>query len=392
MSYIRDIEKEILVRRAEDFGTIDSSKVYVIDGDVDMGSTSITIPSTGIQIKGLGTVVSKMRSTQASYDMFVDAAGDCGDVFISGVDFIVSGAGSQVFNLTNGAGSNTFELSDVNFTSCTKIGILTDFRQFLAVRGFMLSCTGGWEFAGTWAGGARISTFLVRAFTGTLFKGITGLTFGSRFLSDANIDIPSGSVGYDFANESMFTNDGDYELLGGELTGAGTLTSGVSNTSVKSKWRDNNGIANTYVGSRWTLTSETATTVSASSTYYKAAGTTTYADETWFSNSTDNAPVLDSSNPIEVICSGALSLTAGNNQDLRVKVRQWDNSASAYVDLETMPQVTTSGTGNAQTVAVIAFATMEENDRIELWVSNESATANITLKENSQFAILERAN
>ena len=176
------------------------------------------------------------------------------------------------------------------------------------------------------------------------------------------------------------------------MTGAGTLTSGVSNTSVKSKWRDNNGIANTYVGSRWTLTSETATTVSASSTYYKAAGTTTYVDETWFSNSTDNAPVLDSSNPIEVICSGALSLTAGNNQDLRVKVRQWDNSASAYVDLETMPQVTTSGTGNAQTVAVIAFATMEENDRIELWVSNESATANITLKENSQFAILERAN
>jgi len=63
-------------------GTIDSSKLYEIDGVIDMGSTPITVPSTGIQIRGLGMNVSHITSSADGYTMFV---GDtAGDVFIVG--------------------------------------------------------------------------------------------------------------------------------------------------------------------------------------------------------------------------------------------------------------------------------------------------------------------
>lgn len=392
MSYIRDIDNEILIRRASDFGTIDSSKVYVIDGDVDMGTTSIVVPSTGIQIRGLGTVISKLRSTESAYTMFSNASSDSGDIFVSGVDIIVSGAGSQVFNLIDNDGTHNVELNDINFTGCTKIGILTDFRQFLIQRSFMLSCTGGWEFAGTWSGGARISTVLVRNFTGTLFKGITGLTFGSRFLSDANIDIPSGSVGYDFQDESMFTNNAGYELISGQITGAGTLTSGIDESSVKSRWRSNNGIDNTYVGAQWELTTETATGVSSSATYYKASGSTTYINQQWFSNTTDNAFVYDSDEPINAIIQGSIGVTGTNGHNIQLKVRKWDDSAGSYVDIQTLPAHELSGANAASNISVLAYTNLDSpNDRIELWGQNVSNTGDFTIKENSLLSVEERA-
>ena len=43
-------ESVIVVKSADDFAVIDSTKVYYIDGIIDMGSTSIEVPAGGISL------------------------------------------------------------------------------------------------------------------------------------------------------------------------------------------------------------------------------------------------------------------------------------------------------------------------------------------------------
>ncbi len=390
----------VVVRAASDLsGTLASDKVYLIDGIVDMGTQTITVPSGGLEIGGYGLNVSKLLSTENSYTMFVDAASDAGNLFLTDITIDVSGTSSQVFDLDNSGAGDAVEINVVNFFNCTSLGTLDAYRQYLQFNSFWLNCSDGLTFAGAWDGGARIDTFLVRNFgaTGTVFAGSTSpaLTFGSRFFCNGNINVPSGATVYDFA-ASMFTNDGGFELIVGEYSGDGTVIAVkspvVDNTSTKSRHRDNNGLANTYVGGRWSVTTTSATSTGTAN-FYHVDGITTAADMQWMSAGTANDLTYDSTQTVSVEIKGTISATSsGNGQDITFKLRQYDDSATAYVDLETMPFVTTdTGTGRAQNVAILGYAELDENDRIELWVSNASS-ASVTVQLNSQLSISERAN
>ena len=84
-------------------GTIDSTKVYFIDGIVDLGTTQITVPTTGMTIKGHSFDVSGLTSSEVGYTMFVSESIAIG----SG-----NGLGTNYFIKVDGAGSNVegFEL------------------------------------------------------------------------------------------------------------------------------------------------------------------------------------------------------------------------------------------------------------------------------------------
>ena len=398
----------IVVNSASDLsGTLVSDKVYLIDGSIDMGTQTITVPSTGLQIAGYGIGVSKLLSTENSYTMFVDAASDAGTLFISELTIDVSGTSSQVFDLDNSGAGDAVEINSTNFENCTSIGTLDAFRQFLMVNVFWLSCDDGITFAGTWSGGASIRTFLVRNFDpgaagGTVFTGSTSpaLTFASRFFCDGNIDTPSGATVYDFA-ASMFTNDADFELITGQYTGAGTVVAVkspvVDNTSTKSRFRDNNGLVNTYVGGRWYIAAgNTApTTIATVDTYVKAAGTTTEQDLQWTSSAGDNDLTYDSTETAEIQVAGSVNVTAvsgGADKNITITLRHWDNSASAYVDLPNAARGVSTSAGSYNNIAIIGYATMDTSDRIELWIENNTDAVNLTVEDGSLLSISERAN
>ena len=398
----------IVVNSASDLsGTLVSDKVYLIDGSIDMGTQTITVPSTGLQIAGYGIGVSKLLSTENSYTMFVDAASDAGTLFISELTIDVSGTSSQVFDLDNSGAGDAVEINSTNFENCTSIGTLDAFRQFLMVNVFWLSCDDGITFAGTWSGGASIRTFLVRNFDpgaagGTVFTGSTSpaLTFASRFFCDGNIDTPSGATVYDFA-ASMFTNDADFELITGQYTGAGTVVAVkspvVDNTSTKSRFRDNNGLVNTYVGGRWYIAAgNTApTTIATVNTYVKAAGTTTEQDLQWTSSAGDNDLAYDSTETAEIQVAGSVNVTAvsgGADKNITITLRHWDNSASAYVDLPNAARGVSTSAGSYNNIAIIGYATMDTSDRIELWIENNTDAVNLTVEDGSLLSISERAN
>ena len=92
----------IVVKQASDLGgTLSSAYRYIVDGAVDMGSQSITVPEGGLFIAGLGFGISSLTSSADNYNMFITGATFSGDLFLDGVDTGVTGTNSQVFELDN---------------------------------------------------------------------------------------------------------------------------------------------------------------------------------------------------------------------------------------------------------------------------------------------------
>jgi len=384
--------KEIIVRNASDLsGTLSSTVVYLIDGVIDMGTTSITVPSTGLNILGLGFGISSLTSTENNYTMFVDT-GTAGNLFLSDLEITTSGTSSKVFDLDNQGTGAAMEANTVNFISCTSLGELNEYRQLLMRNIGVFSCADGLTLTGNWSGGARIETTLIRGFgSGTFIKAGVGLVLNTRFLTDTNMDGETNAKFSDISATNIAT-DGGFEIINANFSGVTNPLPNITGSNVKSRFRNNQGLRNTYVGARWTITGETATTIAGANTPVKIAGTTTYADEQWFSNTVSNAFLYDSTNTIEVRVSGNISLTGGNGDQINVIVRQYDSSATAYVDLEESGAVTMNAAGRAENVSVIAFATLGENDRIELWVENQTDTSNVTALLKGVVSVEERAS
>ena len=60
----------VRVKASSDFGVIDSTKVYLIDGVIDMTGVSIEIPAGGINLVGYTFDVSQLVSADNTYTMF----------------------------------------------------------------------------------------------------------------------------------------------------------------------------------------------------------------------------------------------------------------------------------------------------------------------------------
>ena len=361
-----------------------------------MGSQSIEIPAGGVTFQGAGAINSGLTSSAAGYTMFTSPVGGSGTVTYNDIVFSVTGVGSKVFDLTAVGAIEIFAVNRSAFSACTEIGSVNGYAVFTLGQVQDFFCADGWELDG-----AMIEAEVVGYATtgmisgGTVFGKGASLVFSRRAIienSTATIDL--GVVFSDF-EAANFTNDAGFEVLFNDISGAGNFFSNINGNDVKSRWRDNNfeppTETNTYVGAGWLLTTETVTPAT-QSTWVKLLGTTTYAQQVWFSNTTDNAHVYASTRSIRAIVQGVISIASGNNNQLNIRIRHWDDSAGAYVEAWTSPLFTTNGFGRGEAKAVLAFVDLDENDRIELWAQNTSDNDDMTLLENSLLTVTERAN
>lgn len=394
--YPLHLDNRVIIKQASDFGIIDSTKQYFIDGVVDMGSTQITVPVGGIHINGYGLDVSKLTSSNSSYIMFIDASGDSGNVLVNNCTIEVSGAGSSVFALTSNTGFEAAEFNIVNFDNCTSMGYLDGFRQGLENGTGRFGGTPELELRGTWSGGYRITTSIARilsnASTYSLFKCALGQTFNSRFGGNPNIDLPS-NVSFIECTESNFINDNTLQLQDALFSGDGTVLNGITETSSKVRVSNTSGIQNTYVGGFWSITTEATTNITLSNTYVKLLGTTTYNGLTWFGNGGgNNTMTYESTEPIKIKSEFVGSFTGSNNRSFSLRFRVWDDSASSYIDYAETVFTTNGGilSDRAESVVLISpFIELDVNDRIEVWIANNTDVTDITALLNSRLIIEE---
>lgn len=379
-------------------GTLDSSKLYVIDGVVDTGSTSIVVPPDGLNIAGLGFGISKLLSTDNDYTLFVtDGVTYSGDLFLTDIDITVSGTGSKVFELDNEENSHAVEWNTTNFISCTSLGTLTGYRQGLSRNVAWISCSDGLTMAGPWAGGwAAVDSIIIGApmTTGTLFKAGAGLVIGGSFRSNVNIlDLgTSGGIFCDFA-PSNFTLDAGFDLSDVRANPAANNLPNMPATSVKASITNSPGLSNTFPGATASPEANSEVVVSVADTLYQLTGAMTLADSYWFSLANTNGLRLDSSNVLEISAIGTLSFTGTSNNVMAVRLRQYDASDDSYINIGPEYRTTLNGGpagDRAENVTFHALASLSQNDRVEVWIKNISGTGNITLVAGGQFRVLAR--
>ena len=389
-------------------GTIDSTKVYLLDGTVDFSGTglSIEVPAGGINIIGTTFDVAKIICSDSNYTLFTSPVGNSGDVLGKDYAVEINGTGAQVYNITDSDGTHAFEFSRVNYNNCTSLGTISGYRQGLESGTGRFGGQPELTLAGTWAGGYFIDTSIVRGLTNgsyTLFKAGAGFTMASRFRSNQNIDLPASASFLDFA-PSNFTNSSTLQLEGCIITRAGVkdasdtnLTPNVASSDLISKWRGNTGLPNTFEGGELSITGETATTITTSLTsdptaFVDLAGTYTPSDLQHFDEPSNGQLRHLGDSPREYRVQGQLVIdcTANNEVDLRIKI--FRDATTTFEDGKTIRRVINNLVGGRD----VAYYVLDDNivldinDYVKLQVGNVNATNNITAELDSFFTVEAR--
>ena len=387
---------------ATTLANIDSTKEYFIDGVVDIGNTQIEIPSGGISLIGYNFVVSGLVSSEPNYTMLISAVGGSGDIILRDLYFEVSGSNSQLYDITSVDDFRAIEIERVNFNNMTSMGEITDFRQGLEMGTGRFGGTPNLTFSGTWAGGYRITTSIVRvldaSMTGALFEEGTAFSFGSRFLTDLNVDLPANAALIDFQS-SNFTEPSLCQIQNAIITRDGVSDATDTNISpnldeknLASSWKNNQGLTNTFVGGTNTITSENLTVIGAGSTFYDLNAIWTVSDLEHFDRPADNQLRHLGNNPREfkIICD--FIIEGVQNNDLTLRITKYDSSsASTSTIFDQRRQVNALvGGRDVAFFNINTHVTLDQNDYIYMRVANNSGNQNVTAENTSYFMIEER--
>ena len=384
-------------------GTIDSTKVYLIDGTIDFTGTGlqITVPVGGISIIGTTFDVSKLICSDINYTLFVSAVGGSGNLL--GMDYAmeVTGAGSQVYNLTDATGFNAFEFQRINYNDCTSLGTITDYRQGLESGTGRFGGTPELTLAGTWLGGFFIDTSIVRGLTDgaySLFKAGAGFSMASRFRSNQNLDLNATVALLDFA-PANFPNPNTLQLEGCIITRNGvftatdtTITPNITRNEVQSSFRGNIGLLNTYVGGKLKVTGTAVTTIAAIGSYYTLNATWLAQDMTHYDSPSAGQLRHLGVNPVEFRVQADFTVESAPNDELAVRIRVWRALTSSFLEFQPQIRQVNSLVGGRDVAFFTIFTSirLDQNDYIYFQIANNTSTSNATLEVDSFYVVEER--
>ena len=396
-----DLSNRIVVTQASDFGVIDSTKEYFLDGLFDMGGVSIEVPSGGIYISGFNFNLSKLIDSTSSYTMFTSPVGGSGDVLFMDFAIEVTGTTSEVYDLVSDTGFEAVEISRINFNNCTSLGTLDNYRQGLETGTGRFGGTPNLIFSGTWVGGYFIDTSIVRGLTNgvySLFEEGTAFSMASRFRSNQNIDIPADVSFFDF-QPSNFVNPSTVQITDAIISRNGVFDAEDTNIipnmdkgDLVSSWNGNKGIQNTFEGGETRITTETTTTISSTGVFVDLAGTYTTSDLQHFDSPSNGQLKHLGDSPIEYKVNVFGIIDGGSNDEVVLKIVVWDDSASVFVDYKSVVRVINNLQGGRD-VAYFNFTDnvlLNTNDYVKLMVANISDTSNVTAELDTEFTIEKR--
>lgn len=396
--------KTVLVKAPIDLqGTLDSTKVYILDGIIDFTGSgfNIEVPAGGLNLVGYTFNTSKIICSDSGYTLFTSPVGGSGDLL--GIDYAieVTGSGSQVYDLVSATGNEAFEFSRINYNNCTSLGAIDNYRQGLEVGTGRFGGTPELTLKGEWSGGYFIDTSIVRGLTDgaySLYKAGDGFTMASRFRSNQNIDLNSTVRFFDFG-PSNFANASTVQLVGCIVSRNGVFDAGDSTivpymlaSNLASQWSYNNGLMNTFVGGELTISVEEATTILVAGEFVDLAGTWTASDLQHFDEPTNGQLRHLGQSPIEYKVTGSIVLDSNGNNVVSVRIVIWRAETSSFENAKTQTRVVDNLQGGRD-VAYFSLADniiLNQNDYVKLQVANLSTTSNITAEFDSFFNVEAR--
>ena len=384
-------------------GTIDSTKVYVIDGVIDFTGTglSIEVPATGISYMGTTFDISKIICSDINYTLFTSPSGGSGNVLGIDCALEVTGSGSHVYNLTDATGFNAFEFTRINYNNCTSLGTITGYRQGFESGTGRFGGSPELTLAGTWLGGYFIDSSIVRSLTDgaySLYKAGAGFSMASRFRSNQNIDLPASASFFDFA-PANFPNPSTVQLDGCIVSRNGVFNASDSNitpnaqaSDLPSAWTGNVGIQNTFVGGKQKATVALATAIAVASTFYTLNATWTPSGLSHFDAPSTGRLRHIGVSPIEFKVQADFTIEGATGNEIAVRIKKWDDSASSFLDFQPTTRQINALVGGRDVAffTILSNIVLDTNDYLLFQVANNSGTGNVTLEVESNFIVEER--
>lgn len=381
-------------------GVIDSSKEYFIDGVVDMGATQITVPTTGISLRGYSFDTSGLVSSEDNYIMFVSESEVIGSGNLLGFDYYVttSGTNSKVHDLYDATGFNAIEYSRVNFNNCTSLGDLHDYRQYLEFGTGRFGGSPSLTLHGDWLGGFRASATIVRSMSNTttepLFKKGIDLVMQSRFLTDINCDLGALQPLLDF-DDTNFPNPSTLELRDAIITRQGVIspndaniTPNIGASNLSCSWKGNNGVNNTFVGGIATITTEIETSLT-EDVPSVLLGTVTTSDLQHFDSPSNGQLRHLGSNPREYTVNFDFVLDGSSNAEYKIELVK-DDGATSVVYQQTRVVNNLQGGRDVAYFTGLANLILNKDEFVYWQVTNLSNSSNCTLENDSSWSVEER--
>jgi hypothetical protein len=292
---------------------------------------------------------------------------------------------SLVLNLDGDGTTTALDWFGVNFTDCAVIGTVKDYTNFIMSDCAFLN-SGGMTLDGTFGSVGFSNSLFDCNTTNTVFILPATTTISRRFrIIYSSFVVLSGETGINI-NASATIPTESYILDTVNFSGGGTYLTGVTHTSNDSLFSSCTGITNTAVnGQLYMQANATATTVSATNTFYKIAGTTTASsDNSKFSHS-NNRLTCDAVISRKYLIQAHLSFTSGATN---VCEFGFYDSVLATVRTPSKTKSTANASGKAENISFACVVTLGLNDYIEIHGANTSATNDITV-DQLNFIITE---
>jgi len=405
--YLQFLQNRIIVTQANKDttlgGVIDSSKQYFLDGIIDLGTTQITVPTTGLTIAGLSFDISGLISSEDNYSMIVSETPAIGSGNVLGADFFISvtGAGSKVYDLYDATGFNAFEFARINYIDCSSLGDIYDYRQGLEEGTGRFGGSPSLTLHGLWRGGYRITTSIVRSLAGTmtapLFK--EGLVFqmNSRFLTDINCDLPTLAPFSDFKTFN-FPNPSTVQLKGAIFTRDGgfnpndtNIFSDLEASDLACDWDNNIGIKNTFIGGALNNDAALETVILTLGEAVDLNGTFTSRDLQHFDTPANGRLRHIGTNPTDFLVTWDLLIDGKNNDNYELFLIKIDTLANVTVEITQVRTVNNFQGGRDVGIWTgSAPVTLNQNDVVFWQIANLLDTDNCTLEVDSTWTITER--
>lgn len=273
----------------------------------------------------------------------------------------------------------------VNFTDCPTIGTIKDYSNFIMADSAFLN-SGGLTFDGSIGTIGMAQCLFNSDSANTVFILPATLTVTRRFrIIYSSFIVLSGETGIS-VNASATIPTESFILDTVNFSGGGTYLSGIDYTSNDALFTACVGITNTAVnGQLYMQSNATATTVAATNTFYKVAGTTTASADNSKVSHSNNRLTVDAVISRKYLIQATLDFTSGNGN---VCEFGFYDSQLATVRTPSRTKATANAAGRAENVTFFCVVTMTSGDYLEVHCANTSATTDITV-ENLNFVITE---
>jgi hypothetical protein len=366
------------------------NKTYIIDA-IKLDITGYTLHYNEFTaIAGVNQNVNSLYSSEDNVTLIKSTY----NLFMNALEIYLDGDNQTVWDNRGTTTFESFELNQVVVYSGgsplatgtnSKMGYIESIRQGFMGTMFFWGVHDGFECAKHWVGGGlRISNTLWLMCTGKFYYSSVSdpVVFETRFSSNANVNVPLGSIGYDFP-ETAFTYDGQYQLQSGNASGAGVIVTEWNGKSpaynTRANFRNNNGIQNTYIGGEWKLTFATTTTINTQNVWTPLNLATAEFDLAWFSESNGVFTYL-SDTPLDFTSINAITMTGKSGDIIELMARRVEFIGGIETDLQEA-QLTIKGTlnqGRSTATPLNTTGKLVKGDQLRIDVRNTSGNQDVT--------------